>query len=247
MDTSHARWVRSLFRHCRAPGTPRKSYGLVGRIARSGTSAFDHASLPGVCIVAAENAVCPWTNKQASFISYNSHAHLDSRERGDSSWNKCTRTGRSLGRRISDCPWRRVCGCVHPDERLVYAALKRNNLMRVRFTRHTCIAWGHVWGQRGGYCPLQPGIVNLTPSARNSEIAVQQVPGYLRTASLRGSGMSNKRGEFRRVLLSAFAVTALAACQSTPQTVLVDANTRDQTAATAFWMQADIPGTDPAH
>lgn len=45
-----------------------------------------------------------------------------------------------------------------------------------------------------------------------------------------------------RTLLSAALLVTLAACQSTPKTVLVDANTRDQTGASAFWMQADIPG-----
>jgi len=45
-----------------------------------------------------------------------------------------------------------------------------------------------------------------------------------------------------RILFIFSAAAALAACQTTPSTVLVDANTRDQTAATALWMQADIPG-----
>ncbi len=54
--------------------------------------------------------------------------------------------------------------------------------------------------------------------------------------------MSNKRNGIGRFLLIVPAAAALAACQTTPSTVLVDANTRDQTAATALWMQADIPG-----
>ncbi len=45
-----------------------------------------------------------------------------------------------------------------------------------------------------------------------------------------------------RTLLSAALLVTLAACQSTPKAVLVDASTRDQTGASAFWMQADIPG-----
>ncbi len=54
--------------------------------------------------------------------------------------------------------------------------------------------------------------------------------------------MSNRENGIGRFLLILPAVAALAACQTTPTTVLVDANTQDQTAATALWMQADIPG-----
>jgi len=54
--------------------------------------------------------------------------------------------------------------------------------------------------------------------------------------------MSNEKRQWHRILLGAAMVAAFGGCQNPPKTVLVDANTRDQTAASAFWMQADIPG-----
>lgn len=43
-------------------------------------------------------------------------------------------------------------------------------------------------------------------------------------------------------LLSVLVAVLLSACQTPPQTVAVDAATRDQTSASALWLQADIPG-----
>lgn len=43
-------------------------------------------------------------------------------------------------------------------------------------------------------------------------------------------------------LVSVLVAALLSACQTPPQTVAVDASTRDQTPASALWLQADIPG-----
>ena len=44
------------------------------------------------------------------------------------------------------------------------------------------------------------------------------------------------------MFLCLLSAVVLAACQTPPQTVHVDANTRDTTGASALWLQADIPG-----
>jgi hypothetical protein len=84
-----------------------------------------YASLPGVCIVSAENVICPRANGQSSFISCTQHAHLDSSERPNSSRNKCASPRRSLGRCVGDSARPRSCNCVYPDECLLNVAYAR--------------------------------------------------------------------------------------------------------------------------